>query len=115
MGALVDIDFSSDRLAELCNVRRLAVKEWGADRAKRLALRLDQLRAAPTLHHLRTLPGRCHELKGDLEGRLSIDLDGPYRLLFEPLEEPTPVKEDGGLDWQAVTGVRILEIADTHG
>jgi proteic killer suppression protein len=115
MGALVDIDFSSNRLAALCNTRRLAIKEWGEPRAKRVRLRLDQLHAAPTLDAMRGAPGRCHELTGDLAGRLSVDLDGPYRLLFEPLEDPAPLKNDGGLDWRGVTGIRILMIDDTHG
>lgn len=41
------------------------------------------MRAAPTLEAMRNLPGRCHELRGNRGGQLSIDLDGPYRLLFE--------------------------------
>jgi len=53
-------------------------------------------------------------LTGDLKGTLSLDLDGPYRLLFEPMEEPLPLKADGGLDWHGVTAIRILEVEDTH-
>jgi len=86
-----------------------------AERAKRLRRRLDQLRAAPVLEVMRRLPGRCHELKADRKGQLSIDVDGPYRLLFEPASNPIPRKKDGGLDWTKVTAVRILEIEDTHG
>ena len=63
---------------------------------------------------MRTLPGRCHELTGDRKGTLSIDLDGPYRLIFEPAENPPPVKTDGGLAWELVTAIRILEVEDTH-
>lgn len=58
--------------------------------------------------------GTCHELKGELAGVLSLDLRHPYRLLFEPADEPVPVKPDGGLDWAGVTTVRILGVEDTH-
>lgn len=66
------------------------------------------------LEVMRRLPGRCHELKGELAGILSLDLRHPYRLLFEPADEPVPVKPDGGLDWAGVTAVRILGVEDTH-
>lgn len=60
------------------------------------------------------LPGGCHELTGDKKGQLSLDLDGPYRLIFEPAHNPLPVKEDGGLDWAGVVTVRIFGVANTH-
>jgi proteic killer suppression protein len=44
-----------------------------------------------------------------------LDLDGPYRLIFEPAHERKPEKEDGSLDWSAVTVVRVLGVEDTHG
>lgn len=38
-----------------------------------------------------------------------------YRLIFEPADKPVPQLEHGGLDWSAVTKVRILEVTDYHG
>jgi proteic killer suppression protein len=64
---------------------------------------------------LRNLPGRCHELTGNRKGQISIDLEGPYRLLFEVADNPIPQKEDGGLKWSDVHTIRILGIEDTHG
>jgi len=87
---------------------------WGPERARRLKRRLDDLRAAPNLETMRQLPGRCHELTGDRKGQITIDLDGPYRLIFEPAENPPPIKEAGGLDWEKVTAVLILAVEDTH-
>jgi proteic killer suppression protein len=78
--------------------------------------RLDELRDVEVLADLRSLPQvRCHELTGDRKGELSVDLRGPYRFLFEPANDPVPLKPDGGLDWLRVTVVRILEVTDTHG
>lgn len=110
----MEIVFAAARLEKLCNSDRELVREYGPQRAKITRRRLDQLRAAETLEVMRNLPGRCHELTGDLKGTLSIDLDGPYRLLFEPAENPPPVKPDGGLDWNLVTAIRILRVEDTH-
>ena len=58
-------------------------RTYGPERAKQLRKRLAQLRAAEVLADMRRLPGaRCHALRGDRKGRLSVDLDGPYRLIF---------------------------------
>jgi|SRR6478609_2123990 len=83
-------------------------------RAKLIRRRLDDLRAAPNLHVMRDLPGRCHELKGNRKHQLSLDLDGPYRLLFKPAHDPLPVKEDGGMDWKRVTAITVLGVENTH-
>jgi len=88
---------------------------YGQEMAKVLRRRLDDLKAARTLEEFRRLPGRCHELRGKRAGQLSLDLRGPYRLLFVPAHEPLPRKADGGLDWTQVTAVRIIEVEDTHG
>lgn len=80
-----------------------------------LRRRLDTLVAVDDLEMMRELPGRTHELKGSRQGQLSIDLDGPYRLIFEPAHNPVPQKEDSGLDWSQVTAIRILDVEDTHG
>ena len=85
-------------------------------RAKLLRRRLDEFRAAENLEIMRSLPQvRCHELKGNREGTLSVDLDHPYRLIFEPASTPIPRKSDGGLDWTKVTAIRVLTIEDYHG
>ena len=90
-------------------------KTWGPIQAKKLRQRLDELRAASTLETMRNLPGRCHELLHDRAGQLSLDLEHPHRLIFEPANDPVPRKQDGGLNWTAVTAVRILGVVDTHG
>ncbi|MBG1271164.1 killer suppression protein [Nostoc sp. WHI] len=109
----MDIIFNSNKFEEECNNQRLLQKRYGLDRAKRLRRRLDDLRAANVLEDMRNLPGRCHELLYDRVGQLSLDLDHPYRLIFEPTE-PVPTKPDGGLDWTKVTAVRIIGVEDTH-
>ncbi len=82
--------------------------------AEKIRARLDDLQAAPTLATMRGLPGRCHELTGNRAGQLSLDLVHPYRLIFEPADEPPPRKSDGGLEWEEVRAVRVLSVEDTH-
>ena len=110
----MDIVFENARLRKQCNSQKELVRRHGPRRAKVLRRRLDELAAATSLEQLRELPGRCHELTGDRKGQLSIDLDGPHRLLFRPADNPAPLRPDGGLDWRQVTAIAVLGIADTH-
>ncbi len=60
------------------------------------------------------MPGRLHELTGDRAETFALDLDQPYRLIFETANNPIPRKEDGGLEWRSITAVRILEVENYH-
>ena len=100
---------------EFCDIKLLR-RRWGEEQAKLIARRLDQLRAADNLEVLRTLPQlRAHELKGNRAEQISLDVKQPYRLLIVPDHEETPRKQDGGLDWQKITKVKVLGVEDTHG
>src|SRR5271167_55319 len=110
----MEIAFSKSDDAKNWNESVRVVREHRAARAKLIRRRLDDLKAARCLELMRNLPGRTHELRGTRAGQFSIDLDGPYRLIFRPAEEPPPSKADGGLDWNEITAIVILEVADTH-
>lgn len=115
---MLSIRFKSKKLARQLNSEKELLKAFGAKRAKRLAIVMSSLRAAPNLGVFAppySPPHRCHELTGNRKGKLSLDLDGPYRLIIEPANDPVPRRDDGGLDWHAVTTIRILGIEDTHG
>jgi proteic killer suppression protein len=112
----LDIVFKTSKLRKQCNSFNKARRSFGDSGAKKLMQRLAEIRAAENLQQLMRLPApRCHPLTGDLGGLFSVDLDHPYRLLFEPAHEPLPVDEDGSLDYSRVTRVRIWERKDTHG
>ena len=111
----MNILFKTTKLKKECNDEKLLVRRYGARRAKLIQRRLYDLQAANSLEVLRSLPqARCHELKDNRKGQLSVDLDHPYRLVFEPYENPIPRKEDGGLDWSKVTAIIIHGVEDTH-
>jgi proteic killer suppression protein len=90
------------------------LQRWhGVVRAKKIQQRLKALGEAGSLADMRYLPGRCHELHGDLAGHLTLDLDHPYRLLFRPAAAQEPGL-GGGLDWSTVSSVIVIGIVDTH-
>ncbi len=84
-------------------------------RAKLVSQRKKELEAAPTLETIRNIPGaNCHELKGNLKGSLAVDISGNHRIIFEPCNNPIPVKDDGGLDWRKVTEILISAIGEDY-
>ncbi len=112
----MDIVFKTPTLQSECNESRKAKRRYGAEVADRLRVRLDDLAAAANLESMRlVVAARCEELKADRKGQLSVRLPGALRLVFEPAHDPIPLRVGGGLDWKAVTAVRILEIVNYHG
>jgi plasmid maintenance system killer protein len=110
----VDILFQNGKLARVFNNDSQLKQKYG-ERAKFLKLRFYQMSAVGNLEELRSLPQmRCHELKGNREGTLAIDVGHPYLLIFEPANDPIPRKIDGGLDWTNVTAIKILGVEDYH-
>ena len=111
----MEITFKNQKLQKNLTTESDMVRKHGPRRAELIKQRLTELESALTLAIMRCIPrARCHELKGNLKGQLSVDLDHPYRLLFVPNHDPAPKALAGGLDWAAVTRIKILEIADTH-
>ena len=113
----MDISFKNTKLEKDFNEGKRLERVHGSLRAKKIRIRLAELRAAVSLYDLGPPfdgPGRCHELKGGRKKHLSVDLDQPYRLIFIPNHDPIPLKSDGGLDWKQVTAIMITGIEDTH-
>ncbi|MBF0109464.1 MAG: killer suppression protein [Magnetococcales bacterium] len=113
----MEIFFRDRKLKKECNSQQSLQKAYGEKQARLIALRLKAIRAAvhlgefwPTQKHT----GRCHELKGNRAGQLSMDLDHPYRLIFEPANVPIEQRPEGGLDWHRVTAILIIGVEDTH-
>ncbi len=106
--------FATAKLAKLCSSMDRMVRVLGPEMARRLGTRLQEMEAAASLAELRTLPHvRAHQLTGDRDEQVSLDLVHPRRLIIRAAD-PVPRAPDGGLDWRAITSVIVLEIADTH-
>jgi len=114
----MDIVFANAKLRKQLNEAKAMIRAHGPERARKLKLIMVSLRGMPHLGVLAppySPPHRCHELKGNRKGKLSLDLDGPYRLIIEAANNPLPQLPDGGLDWAKVTAIRICSVEDTHG
>ena len=112
----MNIRFKSKKLQKEFNDDRLLQRAHGKKRAGLIRARMDDFLAADNLEDLSPLPpSRCHPLSGKLKGKFAVDLDHPYRLIFEPLHNPLPLKPDGGIDLSQITNITIIEVKDYHG
>ena len=110
----MEVFFASERLAKQLQSSQALRKEFGPENAKWIVKRLDNLRFASNLEEMRSLPGRTHELTGDRNGTLAVELKHGYRLLIEPADDPPPRKPDGGLDWQAIRSIIVIGVENYH-
>lgn len=93
-------------------------RRYGVEMTKKIRLRMTALVAAESLAVFwppNSRPERCHELIGDYAGIFSMDLNQPYRLLFEPLDESKELDpEDQKQRWESIKSIVIVGIEDTH-
>jgi len=111
----MQLSFINKKLAKLLGNQKETLRTFGPDNGRRILLRLQQTADATNLAELARLQQtRVHELKGDRDGQISVDVKHPFRLLLVPGHAETPRKPDGGLDWSRITKVTITEIVDPH-
>lgn len=111
----MQVTYANRRLERSCASQAARARKWGPENARRLGVRLKELKAAETLQDMRTLPqARAHGLKGDRKGQISLDLSHPYRLIVVPADPDSARLAAGGLDWSKVKAVVVLEVTDTH-
>lgn len=114
MKSEVNIVFANSKLEKTFNSQKLLQKEYGAQVYK-IRIRMAVLGKALCLAFVPVKkPDRRHELTGNRKGKFSVDLKHPFRLVFEPAENPVPKKEDGGIDLEKVLSIRILAVEDYH-
>lgn len=100
----MEVIYRTKNLERICTEFNVTRRHYGKDIAKKIHLRIKQLKAAKSIDEIMLLPypiGRCHPLHGDREGQYAMDLAQPHRLIF------TKVGED-------IQIARIEEIVDYH-
>ena len=112
--------FAKDKKLKAALEDEAACKQrFGVAMTKKLTLRLAAIRAAESLATFwppNSGPERCHELKANLAGTFSIDLQQPFRLLFNPIEETPPQDRSNEQErWASITALEVIGIEDTHG
>ncbi|WP_332029941.1 type II toxin-antitoxin system RelE/ParE family toxin [Kaistella sp.] len=108
------IEYKTHKLKKSFSDSRAIAKSYGT-RAKNVKKRLEELIAAPHLMDISMLPqANLHELKTPRKGEFAVDISANYRITFVPANDPIPLKEDGGLDLQRITEIKINSVEDYH-
>ncbi|MEW5873705.1 MAG: killer suppression protein HigA [Candidatus Zixiibacteriota bacterium] len=110
----MDVVIRSSALRSACNDSRKGLRKFGEKRFMILRRRLDDLAASNTMAEIPFTAG-CHPLRGSRAGQYAINLDGAWRLVFRPANDPLPKHEAGGIDLKRVTMIEVLEVTDYHG
>ncbi|MBD2569494.1 killer suppression protein HigA [Anabaena lutea] len=108
----MEITFKNKKVQKLCERDTEAKKKHGADNAKKLKARMRELITVENVTSLTA--GKPHRLIDDRLGQYAVYLAEGKRLVFEPDNDPVPLKEDGSIDWEQVTKICILEIVNYH-
>lgn len=108
------IEYKNNKLKKSFSDSRQIAKSYGT-RAKNVKKRLEELVAATSLLDISMLPqANLHELKTPRKGEFAVDISANYRITFIPANDPVPYKEDGGLDLQRITEIKINSVEDYH-
>lgn len=111
----MEILFKSRKLRKTMSSEALLVREYGKENAKMIMRRMLVLQAAECLTDVpRRPPDRCHALSGKRKGQYAVDVKHPHRIILEPANDPIPLLEDGSVDLERVTSIRILGVGDYH-
>lgn len=112
---ILEILYKNNKLEKQLTNDKEIIKAYGMIRAKKLKKRLGELQAATTLSDLKTIKSaRLHQLIGDKKGLWAIDILKNWRICFEIFHDPIPLLEDGGVDIEEVTDIKIISIEDYH-
>lgn len=96
----MEFGYATNELERQCTEERYMQRKLGVQVAKKLRLRLAELRRASELADLLLGAGNWEELKQDHQGQWSAHLTRNWRLIVEP-------------DGNNVT-VKVIEITDYH-
>lgn len=110
----MNITFADNKLRKYANDNRLAVRKMGAQRARLYQRRLEDMADVESFAELKELPGNYHQLTENRKDQWACDLDQPYRLIFEPSEDPIPKDQHGNQILIEIKSLEILEIENYH-
>jgi len=111
----MEVLFRTRKLQKTLSSEELLKREYGAENSRLIMRRMLVLHSADWLADVpRDKPDRCHALEGERQGQFAVDVKHPFRIVFEPANDPLPLREDGALDLARVTSLCILSIEDYH-
>lgn len=105
----MQLTYKTDKLQKLCEnpkYNKELVKKYGIEVAKKLPLRIKELKAFDNLNDVPTcLPYRRHKLKGDLKDNFAINITNQYRLIFKNKDNNIIIE-----DLRNIKDIEILEV-----
>ena len=110
----MEVQFAKKALKKMCPDWQ-CIRSFGDDIGRKILLRVVQFKAANCLEDLKNAPGRHEELRENRKSQLSCRLTANWRLIYCPFGNKEDYLEDGGLIWEKVTKVEIIEAEDYHG
>ena len=110
----MEVFYKSNKLAKTV-IDLSAIRRYYGTRAKLVHQRISDFKSVANLEEIRQIPAaNCHELSGNLNEFLAVDISGNHRILFKPAHDPRPLKDDKGLDWLQVTKITIHDIGEDY-
>ena len=104
----MDISYKSNKLRKSLENEKSIKKKYGAEKLKRIVMRLEQLSNAETLQDIAAnKSAKLHSLEDEYKGCFAVSITGSWRLIFKPLDG-----ED--MEPSTVTAIRIEAVKDYH-
>lgn len=110
----MEVQYTKKALKKMCPDWQ-CIRSFGDNIGRKILLRITQFKAANCLEDLRNAPGRHEELTENRKTQLSCRLTANWRLIYQPFGNRSDYLENGGLSWQKVKKVEIIEAEDYHG
>jgi len=111
----LNIAYRTTKLKKLATTEKELVREFGANVAKAIKLRIATMEATPNLNGIPSdMPTKRHLLKGDRKGQWSIAARDGICICVVPDHDPMPLNEDGSVDLTRVVSVKVVDIGDYH-
>lgn len=108
------IEYGSNKLEKQLNNATETKKVFGK-MATKISQRMDEIRSFDNLYFLMKLPAaKCHALTGNRNGEWAVSISGNHRMIFVLRNDPIPLKEDGGIDTEKITTIKIIGTEDYH-
>lgn len=112
----MEVYFKSVKLQKICNNENSLQAEYGMPNAKKIMMRLNEMKSVENLSRISTLPPpRRHILSGKRAGQFAVDIKQPFRIVFVPYYDTVPKLENGDTNVSKVTKIKIIWIGDYHG
>lgn len=102
----MQVAFKNDRQQKFFESSSQLAQKYGAENARKIVKRINELRAIPTLAKMPPI-AHVHPLHNDRKGTFATSIKEPYRLVFKPLDSSIT-------DPSQIISIIILEVTDYH-